>query len=330
MIRKTSTKGMTKEQWLEARSHSIGGSEIGAIMGLSPFADAYSVYCEKTGKVPPFEGNLATEVGTALEDFVARKFSEISGLTVNRTNFLWRNDAYPILHASPDRLVLNGKSNRDFLAGLECKTTSAYNATKVHDVDFPAIYYGQCVQYMMVTGIRRWYLAVLVGNSEFHIFGLTLDNGVEKPDWCESMVYVPQSDIDGLWQMAQEFWDRLERKDPPLPVGSDADERTIRKVYADVVPGTMDLYGREKLLQQYMDAKAAADAADKEKKRLEQMIQIEMAGHEDGECIGYKVKWRMQDGRQTFDSKACLARFPECSEFVKVGKPFRKFEVKKL
>lgn len=327
-ITKEPIEGLTKEEWLEKRKGSIGGSEIGAIMGMSPYASAYSVYCERKGLWPAFEGNLATEVGTMLEEFVARKFATLIGLTVNRTNFIWKNEHHPHLHASPDRLIIGDK--RKPMAGLECKTTGEYSAAKVHGCDFPLIYYSQCVQYMMVTELPVWYLAVLVGNREFHIFGLSVNNAVEKPDWCESMVYVPQSDMDALQDAANEFWQQLETDTPPAPDGSKATGDAMKIVYADTKEGNADLWGRETLLEQYMDEKAQADKHDKEAQRLAQMIQVEMNGCETGECLGYKVKWKMQPGRASFDYKACVAANPDMGIYLKQGAPFRKFEVKKV
>ena len=35
-----STKNMSREQWLEARKSGIGGSDIAAIMGVSPYSTA--------------------------------------------------------------------------------------------------------------------------------------------------------------------------------------------------------------------------------------------------------------------------------------------------
>lgn len=55
-----------------------------------------------------------------------------------------------------------------------------------------------------------------------------------------------------------------------------------------------------------------------------------MDGMEEGECVGYKVKWKMQAGRNTFDYKTCIEHNPDMAEYLKTGKPFRKFEVKKL
>lgn len=258
-------EGMTKEEWLEERRFSIGGSEIGGILGMNPYASAYSIYCERKGLFPAFEGNLATDVGTCLEEFVAKKFAAISGYIVNRTNFIYRNECYPHLHASPDRVIRKKKARKDecpFSAGLECKTTSEFNAGKVHGVDFPQIYYSQCVQYMMVCDVPVWYLAVLVGNREFHIFMLTRDPSVEKPDWCEGRVVVPEEDCRALWKAANDFWQLLENNTPPEPDGSDASAKAIKKVFADVKEGTADLWGQEDLLHQYM----AIDKVEKDAK----------------------------------------------------------------
>lgn len=47
-----------REDWLAARRDGIGGSDIGAILGLSPWASAYSVFMEKIGLT---EGTPSTE-----------------------------------------------------------------------------------------------------------------------------------------------------------------------------------------------------------------------------------------------------------------------------
>lgn len=323
-----SIKGMTKDQWLELRSHTIGGSEMGSIMGVNGYGSAYSVYCERKGLFPAFEGNNMTEVGTYLEDFVARKFADMTGKTIRRTEYIWYNSKHPHLHASPDRLVI--EKNRA-VAGLEVKTTGEFSMKKVRGADFPLQYYTQCVQYMMVTELPLWYLIVFNRNMcEYHIFALTRDAAFEKPEWCEGACVVPQSDMDALQEAANDFWDCLETNTAPDPAGTTADDTTIKTVYADVVEGNADLWGHELLLQQYTEAKEAADAAAKEEKRLAQMIQLEMQGHEYGECMGYKVTYKMQPGKKTFDYKAAVAHDPELESFIKIGKPYRKFEVKKL
>ena len=104
MLQKVDVGGFTKEEWLAERKKSIGGSEISAVLGMSSYESPYSIWANKTGKVPEFDGNLRTEVGTALEEFVAQKFASVSGFgkAVQKTKFLYRDSKIPFLHASPD------------------------------------------------------------------------------------------------------------------------------------------------------------------------------------------------------------------------------------
>ena len=85
----TKVKTANHEEWKELRSHYIGGSDAAAVVGLNAFSSPYALWAEKTGMVPGFAGNLATEVGTYLEDFVARKFAAVTG-KFQSTSSVWR------------------------------------------------------------------------------------------------------------------------------------------------------------------------------------------------------------------------------------------------
>jgi len=60
---------ITEKQKKERKKH-IGSSDMPAILGVSPFASAYDVWLEKTGKVEQGEANQAMQAGNALEDWV--------------------------------------------------------------------------------------------------------------------------------------------------------------------------------------------------------------------------------------------------------------------
>jgi len=51
------------------RDHALylGGSDIAAIVGASPYKTALDLWAERTGRVPPFAGNAKTELGDHLE-----------------------------------------------------------------------------------------------------------------------------------------------------------------------------------------------------------------------------------------------------------------------
>lgn len=60
----TRVKTANREEWRKLRSGYIGGSDAAAVVGLNPYASAYSLWAEKTGRTAGFAGNLATEAGT--------------------------------------------------------------------------------------------------------------------------------------------------------------------------------------------------------------------------------------------------------------------------
>ena len=81
MIR-ISTKGMSREEWLKLRKTGIGGSDAGAICGLNPYSSPMKVYQEKTTEEDEDLDCEAMRQGRDLEEYVARRFTETTGLKV--------------------------------------------------------------------------------------------------------------------------------------------------------------------------------------------------------------------------------------------------------
>ena len=51
-MEKIRTAGMSRDAWLVARRHSLGGSDAAAVMGLNPYKSPFALWAEKTGMVP--------------------------------------------------------------------------------------------------------------------------------------------------------------------------------------------------------------------------------------------------------------------------------------
>ena len=51
---------LTREQWLAFRRLGIGGSDVAAIMGISPFVTSRDLYYDKIGVTPVIEEPEAT------------------------------------------------------------------------------------------------------------------------------------------------------------------------------------------------------------------------------------------------------------------------------
>lgn len=283
----TKVKTESHEEWLELRSHYIGGSDAAAVVGLNAFSSPYSLWAEKTGRVPGFAGNLATEVGTYLEEFVAQKFSAETGKKVRKVNQSFLNTDYPWAIANIDREIVGED------AGLEIKTTSEMNLKKFKGGEFPANYYCQCVHYMAITGKKRWYLAVLIGNREFKTFTIERDD----------------AEIAALMAAESDFWELVKNNTPPATDGSQATTAAIKTIYTESNDDTVDLTLESAALSQYI-------AIGKQIKELETMqneaankIKSFMGDAGCGECDGFRVSWKSST-RRTFDSKRFAQKNP--------------------
>lgn len=270
-----------REEWLALRRGYIGGSDAAAVVGLSPYVTPYQVWAEKTGKVPPFAGNLATEVGTYLEDFVAQLWSRETGRAVRRNNASLVNDLYPWAIADVDRMVVGADE------GLEIKTTSALATKRFADGDYPPQYYVQCMHYLAVTGAARWHLAVLIGNSDFRTYVIERN----------------EDEIGALMEAERAMMDRIERDDPPP--AQDGDNATLAEVYPrereDEAP--VDVTGIEAALDEYTELSGRIKALEDERSAAGARIKAFLKDAGRGESERFRVSWVTSE-RSTFDAKA--------------------------
>lgn len=271
-LTRISTVGMSREEWLERRRHTIGGSDAAGIVGLSRYSTPYTVFLDKTGRLPDKADNEAMRQGRDLEDYVAKRWEEATGKKVRRLQAMLYNPAYPFAHADVDRMVVGED------AGLECKTTATLDIRQFNGVDFPEKYYAQCVHYMAVTGAKRWYLGVLVFGRGFFVF--TLERN--------------QAEIDALMGAEAAFWEKVENDTPPAPDGSDAATDAISVVYAESRDGEMELFGREAMLNEYADLKAQKKAVEERIKEIENIIKEDMQDVSLGRAGRFSVVWKSQ------------------------------------
>ena len=276
----TKVKTASHEEWKELRSHYIGGSDAAAVVGLNAFSSPYALWAEKTGKVPGFSGNLATEVGTYLEEFVAQKFAAETGKRVRKSNQSFFNSDYPWAIANIDREIIGED------AGLEIKTTSELNMKKFRGGEYPANYYCQCVHYLAMTGKQRWYLAVLIGNRDFRWFTIERD----------------EAEIAALMAAEADFWEMVKNNTPPVADGSQATTAAIKTIYAESNEDTVDLTLENTALAQYIAIGKQIAELEAMRDEAANKIKSFMGDAGGGECDGFRVSWKSST-RRTFDSK---------------------------
>ena len=104
------TADLSREDWLAYRRLGIGGSDVAAIMGISPFATIRDLYNDKIGVLPLIEEEednwVAKEVGHRLEDLVAEIFSRKTGLKVFPVRKMFRHPLYPFMLADVDFFIV--------------------------------------------------------------------------------------------------------------------------------------------------------------------------------------------------------------------------------
>lgn len=304
-LKKISTLNMPHDEWLAHRQKSIGGSDASSIIGLNPYSSPYTVWADKLGKIPPKEDNEAMRQGRDLEFYVAERFCEATGKKVRRENFILINPDYPFAHANVDRMVIGED------AGLECKTTSALNMKNFKNGAFPDTYYVQCVHYMMVTGCKKWYLAVLVLNKEFMVFEIERD----------------EEEIEALAKSEADFWKLVESRTAPMADGASSTTNTISVLYPESSDDSVSLLAYEAELQQYIALSAQIKELEKLKDEMANKVKAFLGEAGKGETDNYKVTWA-SSSRSTFDSKRFASDHKDIdlSEYYKTSS-YRTFKV---
>lgn len=312
-IHKIKTEG--REEWLAERRKSIGGSDAGTICGYNKYSTPYALWAEKTGSVivEDISNKEAVRLGNDLEDYVAKRFQEATEKKVRRCNFTFRNDDYPFAHANIDREVLGEE------AGLEIKTTSNFDYIHLcENGEYPPVWYCQMLHYMMVTGWKKWYLAVLCFGRGFYTFEVNRTPEIEK-------------EIEALANIERGFWAEVETKTPPDIDGSEPTNEAVNKIFEHSQGYEVDLSVVEIHLRQY-------DSLNKQIKQLEKLrdeeanrIKVYMSSAEKGFCGAYNVSWKEQE-RKTFDKKYFeehYGKIPEDCFKTSTSRPF-KINVKEI
>ena len=196
------TTNLSREEWLKLRQSGIGGSDIAAIIGVSPYATAYDIYQSKVQPLSPGGMNEFAYWGTVLEDVVAKEFSKRTGFKIQNVNFLMRHPDKPWAIANIDRAIVNrdvsgnvrfkdGKLTTDQI--VEIKTAGEYvgkNWGNEESDEVPDQYQCQAQWYMGVTGVDICHMAVLIGGNKYRQYKIDRH----------------QDFIDYLFTEAEVFW----------------------------------------------------------------------------------------------------------------------------
>ena len=271
MMTRECVASLSHEEWLNLRKTGIGGSDAGAICGVSLYTSAMSVYQDKISDNDAEVDNEAMRQGRDLEDYVAQRFMEATGLKVRRSNYMYRSVEYPWMIADVDRLIVGED------AGLECKTASAYSSDKWKDGEIPPYYLIQCYHYMAVTGKRSWYIAVAILGKEFKY---------AKIEWDDEL-------IQNLIKIETDFWNNhIVPRVMPDPDGSkNCDEVLERYFHISRKGSEIPLIGFDEPLRRREELRELIDKLEAEKRQIDQQLKLYMQDNEIAANDRYRVTW---------------------------------------
>lgn len=307
MYEKIPVSSMDKEDWLRLRKTGIGGSDAGALCGANPYVSPMNVFMDKTGNEIKMKGNEAIRQGVDLEDYVAKRFMEETGLKVRRSNYMYRSIEHPFMVADVDRFIVGED------AGLECKTVSAYNEEQWKDGKIPPHYVLQCFHYMAVTGKRTWYIAAVILGRAF---------AYRRLEWNDEL-------IQGLIRTEEDFWlNHVMTGNLPEPDGSKACDEVLEEQYGKArKDSTIELVGFDEELKRREAILAQIADLEKEQKQIEQKVKLFMKDSEVAANENYRISWSNVETAR-LDSKRLKKEKPELySDYTKLSSS-RRFQVR--
>ncbi len=215
-----------KKVWLQKRKKGIGGSELAAIIGLSPFSGPIDIWNNKRGVGDKFTPTEQMRWGNLLEYSIAKEWNKrnscykmIGGELIIHPDESW-------MRGTPDFLLFENDLHNGPTAILEIKNTSVfakgYWGTD-EDPKVPVNYVIQGQWYLHLAGLDTIHYGVLCGGNELISRTLHRDNEL----------------IDELMKRGRDFWKLIETGVKPQDLET---EKIDGKVVNIVPAGPWDKY----------------------------------------------------------------------------------------
>lgn len=310
--------GPHDERWHRLRRQGVTASEIAAVMGLSPWQSAFSLYWSKVNAWESAD-NKFMSAGRHLEDAIADWWmAECDPLEnlVARPAGLYAHPGRPWQLATPDRLLYlpcdacdgvggfgmdpcsdcmgGGVRGDDLVALIECKWVAhSWDGWGEPGTDeIPVYYRAQGLWQADTLGVDTVYFAAL-GPGGFRAYVLHIDERAED-------------DLRMMRGAGLDFHRRIQEGDAPDLDGHDATLGALKRLHPDAGEGDVEVPLR--LAETYREARAARKAAEQAVAECEARIRAAL-GSEYGRavCNGKLVASRSVFKRTSTDEDELMA-----------------------
>lgn len=283
------TKGMTNERWLECRMHgpkgdipyTVGGSDVAAIFGVSPWVTPLELWMIKKGKikVPEKLNALQLEMGHMLEPIAAYFYGVKTGnMVIDDTN-MYQHANFKYALADFDRRYIRKSDGEPGI--LECKSTSYHKASAWADGAYPLYYELQLRYYLSVADVQHGAFSSVWGNNPDNDMAMP---ELERDKAKEDMIF---DKLDRwIWSLVHDKPPTMRDVDPELAL------KSLAKIYGASKAGlpTIDFSSKyEKTLRQIASLQGQIAEHNSEIKIIEKEIEAHsvriaelMKNHEHG------------------------------------------------
>jgi predicted phage-related endonuclease len=267
------------------RQLAIGGSDIGAILGLDDNRDGFSVWAAKRGGLPRLtddEKPLPMLIGSFLEEGIIRLYTHFTKREAVFDNKTRLHPTRPYMVYTPDALCRHERRGIDAKA---VRMDQRYKWGESLD-EIPWHIVAQVWWYMAAMEYDRWDVFALIGGQEPRLYTVERDPEIERV----------------MLEKAEEFYRRYLIGNEQPPIGSsDEASRWLKQQFPAHRAPLRDADEKEcALLDAYSVVRTEEEEAAEERKRLEVLVK---AAIEDAEGIRWprgRVTYRKaKDGIET-------------------------------
>jgi putative phage-type endonuclease len=225
-------------EWARARERRVGGSEVAAVLGLSPWESPFSLWWRKRQAIPPIPDNDRLWWGRELEPVIARRFALQHPELDVATCGTFVNDERDWQLISPDRIAWDAAG---YFHLVEIKHAWEGEEWGPEDTeDIPVYYRCQVIWAMDVFGVDRCWLVVYFGGGRYREYVIKYD----------------ERDAEILRKRVETFLLSIEMDDPPEIDSHPATYQTVRELHPQIDDTAVDL--PRELAEEYLAARALA------------------------------------------------------------------------
>lgn len=332
------TEGMDNDRWLECRMHgplgdipyTVGGSDVAAIFGVSPWTTPLELWLIKKGRIKPPEKSNANQLqmGHLLEPIAAYWYEQISGNTVTEDTNLYQHADHPYALANFDHRFTRASDGEPGI--LECKSCTYHKAADWAEDAIPLYYELQLRFYLAVADVDIGDFSAVWGNNS--------DNDLAMPE-----IVRDRAKEDIIFERLEEWIWSLENDKPPTmqDVKPKLALESLARIYGSSQKNlpTVEFSSKyEKALRKIAMLQGELTARNAEIKKLEKEIEAHsvriaevMKEHEHGVLTTTGDKFLIDFvTRRTrrLDSKALKEKYPSVYDKVLKTSESRKVKVR--